>query len=566
MEPCEGPSFSQRLQVSDADETNCSLMNHSSHAIYTADTLVDIRKPALLECILDTQMEKLEITKGSDDLFDYPSGTGGSKISLPLAPNGQEIAVAQEYVISDLSQGIEHLVLGVGLDASEQYDNPNKSIVSISSKDTIREPTQLSTRSSLESDDVYDVITLSDSDQEEDVPIPRSMAESPSLHYNMSDVNSQSLVPISSDLSTMAQNRLDRFFDNIPLINSKGLEESKTSVNLANQTHSDVADENSISSVYISETDEEDQSDANACSENGAIDEKNHSQDHIFANNKCESPKSTCVPNTQSTQVTKSKYYFLNQFKCILKCLIISASCNTNRTPVVNISAKFQIRIQVAGATDYSSSECSSKLSSPRNATTENAPQPPTDLMSELCIVSDSNSSDGSLMGNQLPAASGINSDNQSQSSISLAGAQVTPKSNTRKLQQEKMRIPVVNKKISTNKNNTPEVRDALNPPGIVNQPVKQIVLDDGDQKLLNELYGSSWQTPELMKKCIIRNPHTVTKTNADMPPPSRTKRGLFAQKTCTSTSNEKPGTFELEKNDISRISQDFSMCKCFPR
>lgn len=250
--PCEAPTFSQRLEVSDADETNCSLMDQERiPSIYAADTLIDARTAN--EVTLGTQMEKLQITVESEDLFDDPESSGLSH-GKPLK-NDEVIAVAQNRIINTLSQGLEKLEL------DEQL---NRTVLTISSSSSIP-PAQLSTRSSLESEEVYDVITLSDSDiassQQGEIHGPTDVSnqdrsEPPSQERNMSPLNSQTIMPIATDLSEMALDRLDRFFDNIPLLSSGTPNPTPTDNQSTNQTLSEAA-ESVVSQVYISETDEE---------------------------------------------------------------------------------------------------------------------------------------------------------------------------------------------------------------------------------------------------------------------------------------------------------------------
>lgn len=262
--PCEAPTFSQRLEVSDADETKCSMMDQQDRlpSIYAADTLIHSQnvQQAMLQSTLGTQMEKLQITAESEDLFEDPESSGGDVQPEPQTSD-EGIAAAQVNIINTLSQGLEKLELD-----DEQL---NATVLTISSSSSVpAAAAQLSTRSSLASEEVYDVITLSDSDVGSDQPEEEHedeakdasnpvVPESLSQDRIMSPLNSQTLLSIPTELSDLALDRLDRFFDNIPLINSNNTPTpAPNNQSVINQTLSQVA-ESTVSSVYISETDDE---------------------------------------------------------------------------------------------------------------------------------------------------------------------------------------------------------------------------------------------------------------------------------------------------------------------
>lgn len=325
LSPCEAPTFSQRLELSDADETNCTMLdNERLPSIYAADTLIhNPEADKIQELTLGTQMDKLQITAESEDLFDDPESSGYSKQHNQKLGMDAGIVAAQNVLISSLSQGLEKLELA---------DTLNISVLTISSSSSVpAAPAQVSTRSSLGSEDVYDVITLSDSDDVQNEPNqdPNLGQIEDSLERNMTPLNSQTIMPVSSELSEMALNRLDRFFDNIPLMSSANSPNPPVVSQSVNHTRSEVA-ETTVSSVYISETDDEnervDQPMENIDKKFDGNKENPNGKDYLMAINSripvepmvekddspikktrevAQSPVHEFVQNTETTQITK---------------------------------------------------------------------------------------------------------------------------------------------------------------------------------------------------------------------------------------------------------------------
>lgn len=249
--------------------------------------------------------------------------------------------------------------------------------------------------------------------------------------------------------------------------------------------------------------------------------------------------------------------------------LNIVASKNSNRTPVVNISAKFQIRIQVAAPND-SSSECSSSnhsSSAPTSSGKASQHDTPVDKVtnriSEMCIISDSNSGHDSDTNNTDSHFTTTAKDRCSlespkshqtmDSAKCTTGLGDTPKSTSRKLQLGKLKTPKAPAKNAIH-HPASEASETLDSP---RSPKKTVVLSDAEQRLLNELYGTSWQTPELMKKCVLpRKVATQARIQSKIRKPIRKY---------DSNGNEREASHGVsEPHEISRNSQDFSICMYF--
>lgn len=239
---CEGASFSQRLQLNDTDVTKCTELDQRRSSILPVPPTAAAEAPF-------SQMERLEVTGSSEDLFDGVKPSSSSELS----PNRLTEA------ISDLSQRIDRIqllemsatepapaaqrrqtVYTISSSSSNSGSNCGSNDVSLAntpaSQPTRRGQKQVSTRSSLSSDDVYDVITLSDSQSEDEadaVPGPPVAETTEDRLCNVSEVatrNGEAEVAVSSSqakpasaaesLPSVVQQQLDKFFDNIPLVES----------------------------------------------------------------------------------------------------------------------------------------------------------------------------------------------------------------------------------------------------------------------------------------------------------------------------------------------------------
>lgn len=264
---------------------------------------------------------------------------------------------------------------------------------------------------------------------------------------------------------------------------------------------------------------------------------------------------------------------FCNFIFNIIKSILISASKLSNRTPVVNISAKFQIRIQVAAPSE-SSSDCSSSQHSSSGRLSNKTAEPDTPIdkvanrVSEMCILSVASSENGSVNDQESGSVesdrrsvqSDNNEDDRSKESVKSGNIRsvelakvddrnspqsVTPKSKPRKLQLDKLKTPRA-QPVAQN--------DALKSPKDPQSPVK--ILSEADQRLLNELYGTSWQTPDLLKKCKLlkKAPKNDTKVNVAKHAPVVSKP----------KPNQNDESIAKEAHDFSKTIQDFSMCKFY--
>lgn len=197
-------------------------------------------------------MDKLEITGSSEDLFSGDGNNPKPSSSSDLTPNRLTEA------ISDLSQRVDRIQLQEPMQtasttASSIHRTSILTISSSSSNDernshspsSQRRPNAkpVSTRSSLSTDDVYDVITLSDSQSDgsevfdENDDDDNVNAQDPPLVQTYDDrlcnvpkvatgdvvevnVAISQAIPTSAaeSLPSAVQQQLDRFFDNIPLV------------------------------------------------------------------------------------------------------------------------------------------------------------------------------------------------------------------------------------------------------------------------------------------------------------------------------------------------------------
>lgn len=123
-----------------------------------------------------------------------------------------------------------------------------------------------------------------------------------------------------------------------------------------------------------------------------------------------------------------------------------------------------------------------------------------------------------------------------------------TPRSKPRKIQLDKLKTP-----------RTPTVDDVPKTSTSPHSPIK--ILTEADQRLLNELYGTSWQTPELFKKCKLKeinaNDAITTNSARNVSKPQSNKSVLNKE-----IVNAKEAARVSDQDDFSRNLQDFSMCK----
>lgn len=195
-------------------------------------------------------MDKLEITGSSEDLFSGDGNNPKPSSSSDLTPNRLTEA------ISDLSQRVDRIQLQGPMQTTPTTASSlhRTSILTISSSSSTNDehnshsPSQrrpnakpVSTRSSLSTDDVYDVITLSDSQSDGSEEFDENDDDNVNVHepsmVQTSDdrlcdvpkvatgdvevnVATSQAIPTSAaeSLPSAVQQQLDRFFDNIPLV------------------------------------------------------------------------------------------------------------------------------------------------------------------------------------------------------------------------------------------------------------------------------------------------------------------------------------------------------------
>lgn len=215
-------------------------------------------------------------------------------------------------------------------------------------------------------------------------------------------------------------------------------------------------------------------------------------------------------------------------------------------------------------APNDSSSECSSSRHSSSGRLSSKSSEPAdipldkvTNRISALRIISDSPKQNGKCI------ESDNNSDNQSDKHDDKRTADsersseahksdehenFTPKSKARRIQLDKLKTP----KASTNIAPPDDVEPNSPSP---QSPIK--ILSSADQLLLNELYGTSWQTPELMKKCKLQKPLLAKDPkNVCKPKVNNTLRNK------EKSIENKERRVTDEHDELSRNIQDFSMCK----
>lgn len=684
--PCEGPSFSQRLQLNDTDVTNCTELNARRSSIRPSLSAVsEVAAAAAGVCSVPppppvavdaptvaynqtlSQMERLEITASSADLF-AGSDNDGSRNSSHL--DQQQHHRSPSEAISNLSVGVQQINLlssdPVAPDDVAPARNCRQTVFSISSSSSsdssasdIAAEQQPSTRSSLASADVYDVITLSDSQSEQAISVygepvagdeadPDAVAAAaqqsagdvslPVAHNNadpLDDMPSPAAVcaadvaasaaPASvASLPSSVQHRLDNFFDNIPLLSSDptGTEHTDTNDAAANDpvqlAHAsgrsspvDVAavaamSLHSNSSVYVSETDE-DQFDTSSDSVNDASlhlpssdvlqssDTPKSSRSRRPATSSASATSSAAtvpslpppVPSSSELVPMSSEPITITQST---QPSTFSAAVRKDRagsrTPTVSIAAKFQIRIQVNRNGDDTTSESSASTSNntSRASSRSDNQEPAANSPPPTAAAAATTTTDA--VREQTDRMSEMRIEE-----VQLADppAATTPRPAGRKLQLDKLKTPKAATK-PTSRPTTPASapravhdRDAaaaadgdfIQPPPCtaVGTPDKpKIVLDSAAQQLLNELYGATWQTPDLLKKCVIRRPTMAPPATAvkATPPPATGGRlpataGKAAKsKTRTKAQQQKAPTAKENVAPLadSRCSQDFSLCK----
>lgn len=290
---------------------------------------------------------------------------------------------------------------------------------------------------------------------------------------------------------------------------------------------------------------------------------------------------------------------------------------NALRTPVVNISAKFQIRIQVNHSESSSSSAASSSSSSSsapdsRNSSVAdpeaavNAQAAASDVnaqavrMSEMHIATAASPTLEPLESAQLPDELAAANTPRSNRNLPQLEKLVTRKEATTPASGQKQAPPSAGRKKAKDLATTPASPAPMTPlpssshaptssspsfvraPPCIQTPDKpsKIVLDDAAQRLLNELYGSSWQTPDLMRKCVIRRDtgdadacKTATKptgisrvqaavASASTGKPVRSTTRTIADKVAAAGSRERLAAKPAVEASDTRVSHEFSLCE----
>lgn len=549
--------FSERLEISDTDATHCSLITNDS------------------DSVLDTEMGKLELMESSSDIF-AASERAESTPPPPLQTQRAKPNSTVNDVIGELSEQVANLELPQNLSCKESQTFRKElynSILTISSTSAPKEKNIQSddTRSSLNSEDIFECISIIDSSDSDVEAVGHAHIESSGSSPNVSTVCSH--LSNSVELPSQVIHKLNHFFDNIPAVttgvadvfpvdktglslkDSENLGEAKDCVD----PETSVCSSSSIcESVYVSETEEEVLQKSHSDSElNQALPspQKKNKPTPIDSEEKSTQPESQLIRSTQAT----------------------SDDCSSGQfnIPKINVTAKFCIRIELSGfdSSDSSDSTSASIGNSENGEGTDNlkpiAESQPDDisLSQKDSSVTATNFNDKEQLETELSGLKIGNSNkltSKNTNRIILAKTGATPKpmhnalnihspvgsknnvplnsSSTRRRQEQNQETSTPKKPASVKKTASEKLSDFITPkPRVMSRkrtpPVptdkQKIELDDTAQRLLNELYGKTWQTPELLNRCVA--------------------------KTCAT---EKPAPKSPVERPKSRSSHNFSLCK----
>lgn len=521
--------FSERLEISDTDATHCSLITNDS------------------DSALDTEMGKRELLESSSDIF----APFERAESTPPPPQTQRAKpTVADDIIGELSKQVANLELPHVLSSKESQNFRKElynSILTISSTSARKEKHLQSddTRSSLNSEDVYDCISISDSSEVSDAEQAGlanidSIGSSP----NVSTVRSET--SHSVELPSQVIHKLNHFFDNIPAVatgvaevcpvdktvlsHNKSLNISESSAAAEDCVNPEISVCSSsrpasiCESVYVSETDEELQKSHNDPALNQSLSSpaKKNEPAPIDSNKlKSTEPESQLVPSTQASSDESNSGQF--------------------NMPKINVTAKFCIRIELSGFD--SSDSCDSTSASTGNS--ENGEdtgslkpiiesQPDDILLSQKdSSITTANISDQEeLLDLIIDNSDELAQQKTDRTSLVKTGA--TPKStgnalnehsavsskknilenstSIRRRREQNRETSTPKKPASVKKTASEKLSDFVTPKPramtrrrtpLAPSDKEVIELDDNAQRLLNELYGKTWQTPELLNRCV---------------------------------------------------------------
>lgn len=526
---------------------------------------------------LASQMEKLEVSRVSVDLFSQLSSS--SKFSLP--PNR---VLSNQENIDNISQRISNICMSGYVDLADTQPNtlsqrvigspkphlladtqPNSSPIVLSSDGEDdndadndagdNEMTEsLLTEESDEDDSVIEILSSDNSFESAHDHIPQNIS---SINTDAEEITEsvaqkenripQNILEINTDAEKITDSdaqKLDHFFDNVPNLNVShdnynrkadldNTVRSEINVSETEGSEKENSDENNILQLQASQLDE---NIGNTSSGNisSSVRNSDNEPDNQSILNESDNMGSESLHLNQSSDEKQVSVHEARKKIEFEKIKTSSKSLISLNSPIINISAKVSINIQLSGF-------CSSTTSSDTDETSENAdaaseessknndsvlPETGVDTSREFvahCNKRDIHTSGSNSKEVYIDSPNHKSDDNDDSHTISN---EISPNSSVIESSRDDIQ------EIQNMEDNNSSICDSLT--SLVDLTKELIVadtstskqdennvsvspidtsveIDEVGEQILTDIYGDAWRTPQLIKKCLSTRKKCLT-------------------------------------------------------